>query len=352
MDIDDEISDVMKQLQAGTPPAKVLTKLAAQEVEQLVQESSMEEVSELAQAHWNGECGVELDKSKAAALWKAAAAMGDPNAQYSFAMSLKSGEGTEDGKPRPVAAARELISLAERGHPWAQFALADALLKGEGVKVNEEEALVLFKISAQNGVAPALFNIGNLYAEGKGTGIPPNDETACEWYVKASDAGDPMAMFTLGTRYCQGKGVLMDWDKGFEYSLKAAQAPIGQDKPGGSRSGGLPRAHFNVGNHYFMGKGVEQDLEAAARHYEVAAKGGFVWAMINLGNMYNEGRGLKHDKSAAEWWYGQAAPHSEHARLLLKELLEKVESVHRDEADAGPEATILPPPGGKASSTE
>jgi hypothetical protein len=342
MDIDDEISDVMQQLKSGTAPKKVLTEVAAQEVEQLVKEKSTEELAELATAHYNGERGVELDKAKASALWKAAAEMGDTNAQYSYAMSLKSGEGTADGNPRPVAAARELIALAERGHPWAQFALADMLIKGEGVKVNEEEALVLFKISAQNGVAPALFNIGNMYSEGKGTGVAPNETTACEWYAKASDAGDPMAMFTLGTRYCQGKGVEMDWEKGFEYSLKAAQAPIGEGKPEGAKSGGLPRAHFNVGNHYFLGRGVGQDYKAAARHYEAAAKEGFVWAMINLGNMYNEGRGLTEDKQAAEWWYGQASPHSEHARLLLKELFEKQEATGR--GDESPKE--------KASTTE
>jgi TPR repeat protein len=127
-------------------------------------------------------------------------------------MCLQKGEGTADGKRQLLQAAKLLIPLAERGHPWAQFALATALLKGEGVKINEEEAMNLFKICAKNGVAPALYNIGHMYAEGKGVEEPDEDE-ALEWYEKAAQAGDPQANFTLGSWHCQGRVVEEDWEK-------------------------------------------------------------------------------------------------------------------------------------------
>ena len=212
---DDEIADVLRQLRGQKEvTAEAIAEMDALAIEQVIQEKDNEDLCTMARLYFSGRehSGIAKDKQKALLLWQAAADKGDVNAQYSYALCLQSGEGVENGTPQPKKAVRILISLAERGHPWAQFAVATALLKkGSGVKVNESEALKLFKICAQNGVSPALYNIGNLYAEGKGA--DQDEDEALSWYEKAAAAGDPQANFTLGSWHCQGRVVEEDWDK-------------------------------------------------------------------------------------------------------------------------------------------
>ena len=58
-------------------------------------------------------------------------------------------------RPDAHAAAKLFARLARLGHPWAQFSLAAMFKDGEGVEVDTEEAFTLFRLAAQNGVAPA-----------------------------------------------------------------------------------------------------------------------------------------------------------------------------------------------------
>ena len=255
---------------------------------------------------------VERDQARAMALWRAAAAEGDVNARYSHATALRAGEGAQAD---PATAMLELRALAQEGHPWAQFAVASALRAGDEhatggapLALAQEEALALFKIAAANKVAPALFNIGNMYASGEGVAAPDVPE-ALGWYERAVESGDPQAMFHLGQRYNQGAGVVQDGARAFELHARAAEA-------------GLPVAQYAVGTHYFMGTGgVSIDYGAAAAHYEDAAEAGLVVAMVNLAAMYREGRGVEQDDVRARQWFQCAASrNNKRAREALREM--------------------------------
>jgi TPR repeat protein len=300
----DELAAIIQEL-SDTPDNG---KEVADQLETLVETRTPEQLDVLAGHVFRAEEGYTEDMASAAALWKAASDQGYANATYSYAQCLRSGDGVE--KPQKTAAARLLIQLAEQGHPWAQFSLADALAKGEGVKVNEAEALALFKVAAQNGVVPALYNIGNMYADGRG--VAQDDVEANRWYRLGLEKGDPHAMFTMGVRCGAGKGGPADPAAGFALQARAAE------------EGNLPKAHFNVGNFHFLGKGVGQDYALAKHHFEQAAGRGFVAAMINLGNMYKEGRGVEASREAARGWYSRAAQgkgqESQHAQILLEKL--------------------------------
>ena len=114
---DQEIADVLRQLRGQKEiSATALLQMDEMSIDDLVEQKETEEISALATAYFKGGEKIKQDKTKAAALWKAAADRGDINAEYSYAMSLQ--QGLEGQKPQLVAAVKILISLAERGHPW------------------------------------------------------------------------------------------------------------------------------------------------------------------------------------------------------------------------------------------
>jgi len=300
-----ELQSVLSSLRGDGDTASNLS------VEQLRKTHTPAELTHMGNDLFRGAAGCETDQPRALSLWRAAALEGDVNARYSLATALRKGEGAEAD---PETAMAELRALAEDGHPWAQFAVASALRDGDphavggaAPAVAREEALALFKIAAKNKVAPALFNIGNMYAAGEGVEAPDLGE-ALLWYERAAESGDPQALFHLGQRYGNGAGVEQDAARSFEMHSAAAEA-------------GLPLAQYAVGTHYFMGTGgVSVDYGVAAAHYEDAANAGLVVAMVNLAQMCREGLGVAQDSARAREWFGRAAPRDERARDALREM--------------------------------
>ena len=61
--------------------------------------------------------------------------------------------------------------------------------------------------AAEQGHAPAQFNLGVMYDAGRG-GLPQSDALAVEWYRKAADQGHAPAQCSLGLMYAEGRGGL------------------------------------------------------------------------------------------------------------------------------------------------
>ena len=61
---------------------------------------------------------------------------------------------------------------------------------------------------AEQGLAEAQFNLGQMYRRGEG--VLQDDKTAVKWYTLAAEQGDADAQNNLGLMYHRGEGVLQD----------------------------------------------------------------------------------------------------------------------------------------------
>ncbi|MDA7635388.1 sel1 repeat family protein, partial [Alphaproteobacteria bacterium] len=62
--------------------------------------------------------------------------------------------------------------------------------------------------AAEQGIADAQYNLGQMYQLGEG--VRKDDEEAVRWYRLAADQGYAEAQFNLGVMYANGEGVLQD----------------------------------------------------------------------------------------------------------------------------------------------
>ena len=80
---------------------------------------------------------------------------------------------------------------------------------------NYTEAFKCFQKAAEQGYAPAQYNLGNMYDSGQG--VKQDYFKAVEWYQKAAEQGDASAQYNLGVMYYNGQGVKQDYAKTKEY---------------------------------------------------------------------------------------------------------------------------------------
>jgi len=121
------------------------------------------------------------DARTAARLFEKAAAAGDPDAAYGFAMLLREGLGVSRDRPRAVGYLRQ---AAEEKHVAAMVEYAIALFNGEGVERNEAEAARLFAAAAA-----------------RHSRVKANMVEAMKWHVlaRAGGLGDPWLESKLPT---------------------------------------------------------------------------------------------------------------------------------------------------------
>lgn len=163
--------------------------------------------------------------------------------------------------------------------------------------------------------------LGSAYTEGQ-SGLRPDFAEANKWFHRAADKGFAPAQYNLGLAYEQGRGLPADERQAFKYYLLAAEQGYGP-------------AQFNVGNMYAAGRGTGQDLFESNLWFKQAAEKGLVDAMFNLGLAYETGRGVRKDEAQAARWYKQAADRGfSRAQHNLGLLLEDGRGVVRNEAAA------------------
>ena len=272
---------------------------------------SIEQISELARAHFDGNFGEETarvpNRPRSIQLWQIILEKDPDNleASYSLASCYQSGAGTHKDA---ILAFSMMQPLADKkDYHLAHYAVAIMYRKGEGVSVspeNDKKAFQHFRAAAKHGVQPALFNIGNCFSGG--IGVDKNDKYAAQYYSAAAEAGDPAGKFTLGTWMVQGRGGLeKDLKKAFDMQCEAGQS-------------GHPGAMFNAGCHLMTGQGCKIDESLAAQWFERAAdEGNIPEACVNLGNMYRIGRGVDKDLIRARNLYARHAMTHSGCRELL-----------------------------------
>ncbi len=83
-----------------------------------------------------------------------------------------------------------------------------------------EQAVALFRRSADLSFADAQQALGNAYVDGQG--VPEDKEEAFRWLNAAAKQGQPAAQSHLGVMYYRGAGVPQDHVKAVEWVRKAA----------------------------------------------------------------------------------------------------------------------------------
>ena len=202
---------------------------------------------------------------------------------------------------------------AEQGYAPAQTALG--LLYYGGVDTvlakNYDEALKWFRLAADQGYAKAQNRIGMMYELGQG--VPQDYAEAAKWYRMAVEQGYPAAQCNLGIMYLLGHGVPPNNDEALKWLRLAAEQGYEDaksqlddinefEKNLVTARQGDPSAQNVVGIMYDEGIGVAQNFGEATRWYRMAAEQRYAQAQSNLATSYWNGKGTTKDEVEALAW--------------------------------------------------
>src|SRR5690348_6690482 len=112
------------------------------------------------------------------------------------------------------------VAAAAKGDPRAEFFLARHYTDGRGVPRDYARAVEYLRRSADQGYAPAQTGLGSCYAHGQG--VKQDYAEAVRWYRQAAAQGDSLAEYSLGYAYAHGKGVPQDVDTALKWWRKSA----------------------------------------------------------------------------------------------------------------------------------
>lgn len=131
---------------------------------------------------------------------------------------------------------------------------------------------------------------------------------AIKLYRLAADRGLAMAQTNLGSMYEYGTGVAKDFKQAFKwYQLSANQ--------------GNGYGEQSLGMMYFSGKGAKQDYTQAVKWFRKAADQGLINGQVSIAYMYDSGQGVAKDISQALYWYRMAAAQgNKDAEKRIKEI--------------------------------
>lgn len=188
----------------------------------------------------------------------------------------------------PEDAAALLRAGAEAGLPEAQAALAQALLDGRGVAADPAAALGWFHKAAGAGHVMAMNMVGRCYEKGWGTA--ENRGEAARWYGLAAERGLDWGMYNYGGALALGSGVARDERAALGWFAQAAA--LGHAKS----------ANF-VGTFHEEGRIVPRDRAKATEYYERAAEGGDFRGQFNHARLLAEAGRM----DAAAQWIARAA---------------------------------------------
>jgi TPR repeat protein/serine/threonine protein kinase len=274
----------------------------------------------------NRDRGWEYIRSKAGEfwfMWKEAAQRGSFAGQFLYGWCCQLGAGTTQDIQEAI---RMYRLAADQGFAPAMNNLGDLYYHGTHVARDDVEAIRWYRMGVQRGNASAANTLGVMYQNGRG--VPKNDQEAVQLYRQSAEKGHVLGRYNLAVMYRDGTGIGQNHTeaaKWFRLSAEQgdmdAQANMGwlyreglgvpQDHRESVRwyrmsaDQGLAYALDSLGWMYQNGLGVGQDFAEAARLYRQAAEKGDANAMNNLGRCYHNGWGLTRDYAEAVKWYRQ-----------------------------------------------
>ncbi|HEY2496788.1 MAG TPA: tetratricopeptide repeat protein [Candidatus Angelobacter sp.] len=188
---------------------------------------------------------------------------------------------------------KDFISIrqkAEAKDPSAQMALASCYDLGQHVQPDGKESIRLLTEAANQGYAPAQYEVGRIYLYGRG--VPIDYDKALLWERKAAEQGDSRAQRDLAFMYERGFGVSADPVQAAEWNRKAATQ-------------GNAEAQLHLATALDDGVGISKDTETARTWYAKAARQEQPLAQLELARE-SAGQG---NCPVAVHWYEEAAGH-------------------------------------------
>ena len=197
----------------------------------------------------------------------------------------------------------ELKSKALSGDINILRELGERYYFGENTAVDYVQALVYFRLAAEQGDVDAQLNLAVMYELGHGT--KRNYTVAADWFRKAALQGNSEAQFHLGLMHQFGRGVQKDDNQAASYFERSAKQ-------------GYANSQYELGRMYAHGKGVALDQEKAKEWFLKAANQDNEFAQFELGLVHLEGDFEKKDYDKAINWFTKAANQGLHeAQLVL-----------------------------------
>ena len=219
-------------------------------------------------------------------------------------------QGKSDVCPREAPDFTAIQQRADANDPAAQTALASCYDLGMHVKPDGKESIRWLTKAANQGYAPAEYELGRIYLYGRG--IDTDYAQALMWERKAAEQGDPRAQRDLAFMYERGFGVAADPAQAAEWNRKAALQ-------------GNAEAQLHLAKGLNEGVGVSKDPEEARKWYAKAARQEQPVAQLELAR---ESAGQGNCPVAVHWYeeaagHGQAQAMYELGRLYLEQMRAK-----------------------------
>lgn len=145
---------------------------------------------------------VDADMEGAFSWFKKAAVQGELTAMFNLGIMYEKGLGTQPDLPE---AALWFWQAAEQGDTGARMKLGSMLLLGRGF-VEESSVVKAIEASAGQGIPYAQAFLAKLYLDG--VGIEQSDELAEKWFRLAADQGDESAIFNIGEMMAEGRSII------------------------------------------------------------------------------------------------------------------------------------------------
>jgi uncharacterized protein len=116
------------------------------------------------------------------------------------------------------------VHLPNKAMPSFKTSWGRCTGKVTGALQDYAAAMSWYQKAADQGNAPAQFNVGFMYFNG--LGVPQDYAAAMSWYRKAADQGNSAAQLNLGVMYLQGEGAPQDYVSAYMwFDLAAAAVP-------------------------------------------------------------------------------------------------------------------------------
>ena len=164
------------------------------EITQRAEAGELAAQAELGARYGQGIYGAKQDIPKAIALLSAAAAKGNPDAQFFLASAYASGTGVPQNELQAFTLYEQ---AANQGHAGANYMLANMIIYGKaGISPSWSGGIGNLWVAAVKDYPPAMLLLGAAYQDGKGTTL--NARAAAYWYRRyLSLVQDPRAIYNL-----------------------------------------------------------------------------------------------------------------------------------------------------------